>query len=185
MHWLIETDIFMPRSCCGAWQPWELWLYAIGNGLLFLGYAAVLPVTLVAVWSRWQSLGPLTRLCLWFGAFIFFCGLYHGLDVLALRAAPYRLITLVGLLASVATWGTIWQLWLHRKLLAEYPTPEQWEAEAKAAKDRAAVESERARSLEGRCDDLESQLAKAHYRGKVTEQGYADLKRIAQQIREL
>lgn len=126
LKWLFDYQSFMPRSCCGAWEYWELFLYGFGNGTLFLGYSLILPITLVFIWKKWKSLGELTSLLLWFATFIFFCGLYHLLDVIALARAPYRLITLISLLAAIATVGTLVQIFLKRKYLARYPSHLQW-----------------------------------------------------------
>lgn len=106
MEWL--TALFesrgLPHGYCIAWDPRLLWAMVIGNGLVALAYFSI-PFALGHFLRRQPNL-PFGWMFTLFGAFIFFCGLTHVIDIINLWRPLYRLDAVVMTLTagvSVAT----------------------------------------------------------------------------------
>ncbi len=91
MDWLMALfdSRGIPHGYCIAWEPRLLWAMVIGNGLVALAYFSI-PFALGRFLRRQPDL-PFGWLFTLFGAFIFFCGMTHVIDIINLWRPIYRL----------------------------------------------------------------------------------------------
>lgn len=101
-------NVGIPHGYCFAWNPTLLWLMVTSNAAVALAYFSI-PFTLLR-FLRLQRELPFSWIFVLFGAFIFFCGLTHLIDILNIFEPAYRLGTIVMVLTalvSVATAATL------------------------------------------------------------------------------
>lgn len=101
----------IPHGYCIAWEPRLLWAMVIGNGLVATAYFSI-PFALGRFLRRQPQL-PFGWMFTLFGAFIFFCGLTHIIDIVNLWYPLYRLDAMVMAVTagvSVATALTLFPL---------------------------------------------------------------------------
>jgi hypothetical protein len=94
MDWLFDTTPFVPRTHCGAWQPWLIAVNQVGQALVCLAYFGVC-LALVILWHARRREFPKAWVILAFAIVFFWCGAGHLVEVLVFWWAPYRLFTLV------------------------------------------------------------------------------------------
>ena len=100
---LFASDL-MPHGVCWAWEPWVVWSNVIPDAVIALSYFA-LSLTLLHLIRRRSDLA-FSWMVLLFGAFIFACGLTHGLDVYNTWHGAFRLAGAVKILTALASLGT-------------------------------------------------------------------------------
>ena len=101
----------IPHGYCIAWEPRLLWAMVIGNGLVASAYFSI-PFALGRFLRKQPEL-PFSWMFTLFGAFIFFCGLTHVIDIVNLWYPLYRLDAMVMAITagvSVATALTLFPL---------------------------------------------------------------------------
>lgn len=94
----------IPHGYCFAWNPTLLWLMVGSNAMVALAYFSI-PFTLLR-FLRLQRDLPFSWIFVLFGAFIFFCGLTHLIEILNIFKPAYRLGTVVMVLTALVSLAT-------------------------------------------------------------------------------
>src|SRR5262245_42415769 len=100
---LFKSD-FMPHGHCYFWRPDVVWLHVASDALIFCSYFAI-PIMLVYFIKKKKDI-PFNWMFSLFGAFIFWCGTTHAMNVVTLWNPVYRLdgvIKAITALVSVTT----------------------------------------------------------------------------------
>jgi len=84
----ILGDDFLPHGQCLLWDAGLLRIYAVSDLLIALAYATISGFLVYLVYKT-RSIIPFHWIFLSFGAFIFFCGVTHLMDVLTLWSPIY------------------------------------------------------------------------------------------------
>lgn len=105
ISWIFDTSAFVPRWNCGSWPQWFGWVYIAAAAVVSAGYLVAIPASAWLVWRRIH--GQLRRLWLLFGSFVFFCGVYHGFDVVIFWWPAYRLQTCVLVIDAILIVATL------------------------------------------------------------------------------
>lgn len=101
---LFSSAGFIPHGHCLIWEPITLWMHIIADVLIVVSYYAIPAVLIYFV--RKRSDVPFNSIFWMFGAFIFFCGTTHLLNIWTLWDPVYRLegvVKMITGLVSVAT----------------------------------------------------------------------------------
>jgi signal transduction histidine kinase len=121
--WLFNPTGLTPHAFCLAWEPWLIWLHALGNLGVAIAYTGIPIVGWMFLRTRRDmQYWPLYALT---AAFIWFCGLTHWLNLLTLWVPAYGLSAVVmaaTALISLFAFGTL--LRSRREIMA-LPTPVQ------------------------------------------------------------
>lgn len=83
------TAGFMPHGHCYLWRPDVLWLHVISDAMIIAAYLAI-PITLLVALRRIKNL-PYRWIFVMFSAFIFFCGMTHVVNIVAIWKPVYYL----------------------------------------------------------------------------------------------
>jgi two-component sensor histidine kinase len=89
IHDLIDSASYMPHGYCLLWKPWLVALHAGSDLLIAAAYFAIPIAMLQFLWRR-QSV-EMKHLAYLFAAFIFWCGLTHGMSLATLWWPAYEL----------------------------------------------------------------------------------------------
>ena len=104
---LFASDL-MPHGVCWSWEPWVVWTNVIPDAVIALSYLAISLTLLRLIWRRREL--AFNGMVLLFGAFIFACGLTHGLEVYNTWHGAFRLAGAVKIVTAAASLGTAVQL---------------------------------------------------------------------------
>lgn len=124
LSWLFDTDCFVPRTHCGAWEPWVQWSYIIGHLVIAVAYYAI-PLCLVWLYRRRRDMIPTPSMLLLFATFIMLCGTTHVLDALTFYVPMYRLNTLVIDVTAAVSFVTAVRLPGAIRYFMTYASPEE------------------------------------------------------------
>jgi hypothetical protein len=117
MGWLFDTQHFVTRDHCGAWQQWLIVVAQSANFLIFLAYASIplsLTILLVSLYRdpdlKDAVFGHHPCILAMFVAFIFSCGLTHLMDVLVFDWPAYRFFVFLDVVTALASVPTAFLL---------------------------------------------------------------------------
>jgi hypothetical protein len=107
MHWLFNTDLFVPKSHCGiGWNSQLSMIYQLANILIFLAYFSI-PIALFGFWNSLRKLPILKGIDIWiiisFVIFIASCGFGHLLNVMMFWFPAYRFLTLIDTITAISS----------------------------------------------------------------------------------
>ncbi len=136
-EWLFNPNGLTPHGFCLLWQPWMIWLHALGNAGVGLAYIGI-PIELVVLLRKRRDV--MFRPVFWlFAAFIFLCGATHWLDLLTLWVPAYGLEAVVMAATAAVSLTTWYMLNRLRPAIASLPSPTQMEAANKALQTSEAL----------------------------------------------
>ncbi len=128
---LFRSD-FMPHGHCYLWKPELIWLHVLSDAAIGLAYYSI-PVMLLYFMHRKRDL-PFTWIFGLFGAFIFWCGTTHLMNIWTLWHGTYRFDgVLKAMTAGISVWTAILLFPLIPKVLALRSPRELEEANRKLA----------------------------------------------------
>ncbi|MBU2019167.1 MAG: hypothetical protein KJ941_05935 [Bacteroidetes bacterium] len=102
---LLYTGDWPPRWNCGKWTDFHGWLTILSDLMIWLAYFFI-PVILIKFTQSKKNL-PFLPVFWLFGAFIILCGFTHLMDAVIFWWPAYRFGTLVKLLTSLVSLGTV------------------------------------------------------------------------------
>ncbi len=169
--WLLDTENFMPRRCCGTWPDWLATTSQVADVTIALAYFAI-PVLLWWGWLRKRNDLPSPWILLAFGTFIFFCGVGHVCNAVVFNYPAYNLYVLVEVLTAVASIATAIALASVLRTLVDYPTPEEFRRQA----NRASLAEAEAILRAGEAERLrDAALARANQLEEISRRLSADM----------
>ena len=120
---LWDASEFMTRNHCGpGWTPELINLYKISNAIIALAYFAISAALYFLNKKNREDL-PASRMVVMFITFIVLCGLTHVTEVAVFYWAPYRLYTLLYVLAAIASAVTAYKPPFFVAQLMKLPSP--------------------------------------------------------------
>ena len=105
----IFDNSFMPHGYCFLWRKDVLFMMIVGNALTFMSYALI-PVALVQLVKKRKDL-TFNGIFLLFAAFIAFCGITHGLEIVNIWQGYYFLQSAMQLMTGLVSAITAFTLW--------------------------------------------------------------------------
>ena len=105
----IFDSSFMPHGYCFQWRKDVLFMMIVGNALTFMSYSLI-PVALVHLVKKRKDL-KFNGIFLLFAAFIAFCGMTHGLEIINIWQGYYFLQSAMHLMTGVVSAITAFTLW--------------------------------------------------------------------------
>ncbi len=91
----------MPHGHCYMWKPEVLWTNLMGDALTALSYFMI-PFVLI-YFNRKRRESVIAPVLWLFGAFIFFCGTSHIIDIITIWVPSYRLEALIKIITGVVS----------------------------------------------------------------------------------
>lgn len=115
-----DTGRFLPRGVCYGWDGPLIWTQVVADSLIGLGFIAI-PIQLIYIYRRrtqpeWSALNAPLHVYpafLWYGLFIFLCGIAHMFDVISIWKPYFILDGFIRLLAAISTLGAVTETQLH------------------------------------------------------------------------
>lgn len=106
MDWLFQQDGFVCRGACGGWNSALLTTDRLTNLSIAISYI-IIALTLYVVYKRSER--PIIFRFLYpsFACFIWACGMTHIMEWMATYVPVWRVVVLMEILTSVASWATI------------------------------------------------------------------------------
>ena len=106
----------MPHGHCYYWQPDILWSMVAGGSMHVIAYLAM---AIALIYTTTRDLGPhsvwLRPFLYIFAAFIFACGIGHGIDVYTIWNPEYSFEAAWSILSGTVSIFTAAVTWLQRK----------------------------------------------------------------------
>jgi putative two-component system response regulator len=102
---IFDPSGFMPRRSCGQWTLDLILLHNLSDALIFASYMAI--SVLLIHFCRNRLDAPFRPVLWLFGAFIFFCGLTHFLEIVVFYSPLYRLMGVVKLATALISVVTV------------------------------------------------------------------------------
>lgn len=101
---IIESE-FMPHGFCFLWRPELIWLHAIADLVIALAYFAI-PLTIFIIMHKKKKDMPFIWVFGMFATFIFFCGLTHIIELIAIWRPIYYIEGLVKVFTAAISLAT-------------------------------------------------------------------------------
>jgi signal transduction histidine kinase len=105
LQYMFDTEGFEPHGHCFLWIPSILNMYAISDTFIGLSYMVISSMLLYLIY-RVRQYARFQYIFIAFGAFIFFCGLTHFMDVWMLWQPVYWLGGFIRIATALASVGT-------------------------------------------------------------------------------
>lgn len=105
----VETNVieqeFMPHGFCFLWQPELIWLHAISDIIIAVSYFTI-PITILIILQKKKQEIPFIWIFWMFATFIFFCGLTHIIELIAIWRPIYYIEGLVKVFTAAISLAT-------------------------------------------------------------------------------
>lgn len=102
---VILSEQFMPHGYCFLWRPELVWLHVIADLTIALSYFAI-PLTIAIILRKRKRKLPFEWVFWMFAAFIFFCGLTHIIEMIAIWKPIYYIEGLLKVLTAAISLAT-------------------------------------------------------------------------------
>ena len=95
----------MPHGFCFLWRPELVWLHAISDIVIALAYFAI-PLTIFIIMYKKKREIPFIWVFGMFATFIFFCGITHIIELIAIWHPIYYLEGLIKVFTAAVSLAT-------------------------------------------------------------------------------
>lgn len=115
-----DTSRFLPHGLCYGWNFWVVWVHAVADSVIGIGFM-IIPAQLLYIYvhrkrGEWSGLCPAVHVYpsfIWYGMFIFLCGLSHITNVITIWKPYYLVHAFILILVAIATLGAVVETQLH------------------------------------------------------------------------
>lgn len=124
---LFNSDDWVPRWQAGKWSSFHIWLYILGDAMVWSAYFTI-PLVIIKYILRKKD-GDMVRLYLLLAAFFLINGASYFVDAVSFWVPLYRLNALIIFFTGITSWGIVFYISRYLPLIVSVRSATSREAE--------------------------------------------------------